>query len=141
MTQAPGLSIEESVMSNPEFAATPEPPYYAVIFASQRTPADAQGYAAMADRMVELAREQPGFLGVDSARGADGFGITVSYWASLDAIAQWRAHVEHQAAQTQGKRTWYAQYELRIALVERAYGQQTPGFAPVRADGGSTPSN
>ena len=91
--------------------------------------------------MVELAREQPGFLGVDSARGADGFGITVSYWASLDAIAQWRAHVEHQAAQTQGKQTWYAQYELRIALVERAYGQRAPGFAPVRADGGSTPSN
>ena len=58
---------------------------------------------------------------LDSARGADGFGITVSYWASLEAIAQWRAHLEHQAAQTQGKHTWYAQYELRIALVERAY--------------------
>jgi len=127
-------------VSNAEFAVTPEPPYYAVIFASQRTPADVAGYAAMADRMVELARQQPGFLGVDSARGPDGFGITVSYWTTLEAIAQWRAHLEHQAAQAQGKQTWYAHYELRIALVERAYGQ-TPEAAPSLASGPGASTN
>lgn len=103
------------------FARTPAPPYYAVIFASRRS-ADDEGYAAMAERMVDLAAVQPGFLGADSARDADGFGITVSYWASEQAISAWKAHAEHQLAQQQGKNQWYQHYEIRIAKVERAYG-------------------
>ncbi|MBL0150566.1 MAG: antibiotic biosynthesis monooxygenase [Ideonella sp.] len=106
----------------PAFAPLPEPPYYAVIFASLRTPSDDTGYAAMAERMVLLGAQQPGFLGIDSARGADGFGITVSYWASLDAISAWRAHAEHTVARETGRDRWYRQYTLRIAKVERAYG-------------------
>jgi heme-degrading monooxygenase HmoA len=103
-------------------ASTPQPPYYAVIFTSQRTPADAAGYGVAADRMVELARGQPGFLGVESARGADGLGITVSYWMSEAAICAWREHAEHQLAQAAGREKWYATYQLRVARVERAYG-------------------
>lgn len=105
------------------FAATPQPPYYAVIFSSQRTDEDDQGYATMAGRMVELAMQQPGYLGVESTRGRDGFGITVSYWASLEAIAAWRRNVEHLAAQTLGRERWYARYSLRVARVERAWGR------------------
>jgi heme-degrading monooxygenase HmoA len=103
-------------------ARTPEPPYYAVIFSSQRTEGD-RGYAKMADHMFELASQQPGFLGVESVRGADGFGITVSYWASEEAIVAWKAHAEHQPVQEAGKRLWYADYQLRVAKVERAYGK------------------
>jgi heme-degrading monooxygenase HmoA len=105
--------------TSPAFAKTPEPPYYAVIFSSQRTEGD-NGYEKMAQRMVELAVRQPGFLGVESVRGIDGFGITVSYWASAEAIAGWKADVEHLAAQEMGKRAWYEHYELRVAKVERA---------------------
>lgn len=104
------------------FARTPAPPYYAVIFTSQRTPGD-HGYAATADRMVELATRQPGFLGVESVRDADGFGITVSYWTSTEAIAAWKADLEHRAAQEAGLRHWYAHYELRVALVVQAHGK------------------
>lgn len=104
------------------FAQTPEPPYYAVIFSSLRTDGDA-GYAQMADRMVELAAQQPGFLGAESTRGADGFGITVSYWASTEAIAAWKTNAEHLAAQAMGILAWYAHYEMRVAKVERAYGK------------------
>jgi heme-degrading monooxygenase HmoA len=107
-------------MSKP--ATTPSPPYYAVIFTSLRTADDPAGYAATAERMVELAREQPGFLGVESARGPDGLGITVSYWVSEEAIRQWREHAEHLMAQARGRSQWYASYELRVAKVERAYG-------------------
>lgn len=109
-------------MSKPDFAPLPEPPYYAVIFASQRGPADAESYARTAGRMVELAATQPGFLGVDSAREGSGFGITVSYWDSLEAIAAWRQHAEHTVARETGRVRWYEQYTLRIARVERAYG-------------------
>ena len=104
---------------------TPEPPYYAVIFTSQRRDGDS-GYAATSERMVELAARQRGFLGVESSRDADGFGITVSYWDSLAAIAAWKADVEHLRAQAQGRRDWYAHYEVRIARVERAYAFDAP---------------
>lgn len=114
--------MNETSHSSP-FAATPEPPYYAVIFSSQRTEGD-RGYGHIADRMVELAAQQSGFLGVETVRGADGFGITVSYWTSLEAIGAWKRDAEHQAAQETGKRLWYADYQLRIAMVERAYAKQ-----------------
>jgi len=103
------------------FATLPPPPYYAAIFSSQRTPGD-HGYGAMADRMVELAAAQPGFLGVESVRGTEGFGITVSYWSTPESIAAWKAHAEHVVAQETGKREWYAHFELRVARVERASG-------------------
>jgi len=98
-----------------------------VIFTSQRSEGD-RGYGQMAERMARLAAKQPGFLGVETVRGADGFGITVSYWASEEAIAGWKAHLEHKPAQEAGKRVWYADYELRVAKVERAYGK-TGGLA------------
>src|SRR4029077_19389308 len=103
-------------------AQTPRAPYYAVIFTSQRREGN-RGYRDMADRMAQLARQQPGFLGVESVRGADGFGITVSYWESEDAIQCWKAHSEHKFAQQAGKRVLYANYILRVAKVERAYGK------------------
>ncbi|MFG1488281.1 antibiotic biosynthesis monooxygenase [Oceanospirillum sp. HFRX-1_2] len=102
-----------------DIAQTPEPPYYAVIFTNHRTEGD-EGYGAMADRMVELAAEQPGFLGVESVR--DGLGITVSYWESLEAIKHWKQNSEHKAAQQLGHEKWYASFKLRIAKVERDYG-------------------
>jgi heme-degrading monooxygenase HmoA len=104
----------------PSFARTPEPPYYAVIFTSQQTQ-DTSGYDATADRMAELAQGMPGYLGIETARGPDGLGITVSYWASEDAIANWKRHAEHRIAQDRGKKQWYEHYELRVAKVERAY--------------------
>ena len=102
-------------------ADTPAAPYYAVIFTSLRTEGD-QGYAAAAARMLELAREQPGFLGLESARGEDGLGITVSYWASEAAILAWKHHPEHTAIRERGRSTWYARCKTRVCRVERAYG-------------------
>lgn len=99
-------------------AKTPQPPYYAVIFTTTRTPGD-HGYAEAAERMVELAQLQPGFLGVDSAREGE-FGITVSYWSSLEAIEAWKAHAEHRQARKKGRSDWYRSFSLRVALVERS---------------------
>ena len=104
-------------MSQP--AKTPEPPYYAVIFTSVRTPGD-DGYAAMAKEMLDLAAKQPGFLGVDSAR--EEVGITVSYWTDLESIARWKNNARHKAAQALGRERWYASFSTRIAKVERAAG-------------------
>lgn len=95
---------------------TPDPPYYAVIFASVRSGTDA-GYAEANARMMELAQGMDGFLGVDSAPGA--VGLTVSYWRDLAAIAKWRDHAEHRTAQDRGRSDWYRCYTLRIARVEQ----------------------
>lgn len=100
-------------------ANTPKPPYYAVIFSSLRTEAGS-GYAEAAERMVELAKLQPGFLGIESAR--DGLGITVSYWESEEAIRNWHANIEHRETQRRGYAEWYKSFRLRVARVERDYG-------------------
>lgn len=99
-------------------AKTPKPPYYAVIFSSVRTEED-NGYAAMSDRMVELAKQQDGFIGVESARNE--LGITVSYWRDLDSIRKWKENAEHTVAREKGRRDWYQSFKTRIAKVERDY--------------------
>ena len=108
-------------MSADNFAKTPKPPYYAVIFSSQRREEDA-GYGVTADRMVELAAEQAGYLGIETVRGNDGFGITVSYWQSEADIVLWKRNAEHSLARERGRKEWYEHFELRVAKVERAYG-------------------
>lgn len=100
-------------------AATPPPPYYAVIFTSVRNPQEDQGYAEMAETMETLARKQPGYLGFETARS--GTGISVSYWATTEAILNWKQQAEHLLAQRFGKEKWYQQYKVRVCLVERDY--------------------
>lgn len=95
-------------------------PYYAVIFTSQRKDGD-DGYSEMADKMDELARMQPGFIDAESARDASGYGITVSYWESLEAIRSWKQNEEHLVAQEKGRQVWYESYKVRICKVEREY--------------------
>ena len=102
------------------FAKTPEPPYCAVIFTSKRTDGD-HGYEAMARAMFELALKQPGCLGAESVRGADGLGITVAYFTDEEAVGNWKQNARHLTAQKFGKERWYTHYELRVAKVERAY--------------------
>lgn len=101
--------------------ATHEPGIIAVIFVSQRSGADAEGYASAAAVMVELASRQPGFRGVDSVRDADGLGITVSYWADDAAAIAWRDNLEHRAIREAGRGRWYTRYDLHVAAVTRSY--------------------
>lgn len=113
-------------MSDGGFASVPKPPYYAVIFSSRRNRDDEVGYAEAAQRMVELAAQQSGFLGIEASRDGDGdgFGITVSYWTDEAAIAAWKRQVDHAATRAYGREHWYDHYELRVAKVERAYGSK-----------------
>ena len=99
-----------------------EAPYVAVIFTSVRTSGD-NGYAVTAARMDELAAEQPGYLGIESARNDDGFGITVSYWTDDDAARSWKQVAEHLEAQRRGRTEWYRSYTVRVATVNREYGR------------------
>lgn len=100
-------------------ATTPKPPYYAVIFSSVNTENN-EDYSEMAEQMVELASQQEGFLGIESAR--NDIGITVSYWKDLESIKKWKENTEHSFAQIQGREKWYQSYKTRIAKVERDYG-------------------
>ena len=107
-------------------ATTPDPPYFAVVFASQRAGVDHAEYDAMAETLERIAREQPGFLGIESVRDASGFGITVSYWKDEASIAAWKKHALHREAQSAGKSRWYLDYALRVCHVERAYRRPRP---------------
>ncbi len=102
------------------FAPLPDPPYYAVIFTAQRSDGD-QGYGVMADKMVSLVAQQPGYIGIESARDAEGLGITISYWRTEADLLAWKQISAHLLAQSLGKTKWYQHYTLRVAKVERAY--------------------
>ena len=103
------------------FSDTPAPPYYAAIFTSLRNGVDAEGYDEASARMMMLAARQPGYRGAESARDADGVGITVSDWRSEVDILSWKHQVEHAAIRDRGRRDWYSRHHVRVAKVERAY--------------------
>jgi heme-degrading monooxygenase HmoA len=100
-------------------ANTPEPPYYAVIFTTLRTDIE-EGYDETATKMETLAKQQEGYLGIESVR--DEIGITVSYWKNVESIIKWKNNVEHTIAREKGRALWYKKYQLRICKVERDYG-------------------
>lgn len=100
------------------FATTPLPPYYAVIFTSIKSNEDI-AYDKVSNRMLELAKSQDGFLGIESVR--EDIGITVSYWRDEDSIKKWKANFEHLAAQKLGKEKWYKSYKVRVSKVIRDY--------------------
>ncbi|WP_281301280.1 MULTISPECIES: antibiotic biosynthesis monooxygenase [unclassified Iodidimonas] len=105
------------------FAQTPKPPYVAVIFTSLRTKSDGDGYQAMADEMDRLAARQPGYLGLESARDGEGFGLTISYWRDAQSAKAWKTNARHLAAQKRGRALWYKAYHVRIATVGRDYAK------------------
>jgi len=109
----------------PGLAQTPEPPYWAVIFTSHRAAQPDDGYDDTAQRMLTLAAQQSGFLGVETAH--EGVGITVSYWADEASIAAWKRNADHAYAQYEGRTRWYDRFQLRVARVERAYGFDREG--------------
>ncbi|MEP3479498.1 MAG: antibiotic biosynthesis monooxygenase [Fuerstiella sp.] len=111
-------------------ATTSKPPYYSVIFTSHRTTNGSADYAKTAARMIELAEQQAGYLGVESVRDESGFGITVSYWVDEDSIRKWYAVAEHKEAQANGRDIWYESFCVRVCKVEREYGMAQPAGNP-----------
>ncbi|MBY0595345.1 antibiotic biosynthesis monooxygenase family protein [Bacillus bingmayongensis] len=102
-------------------------PYYAVIFTSQLSQ-DTTDYSDVAEEMEKLAKEQPGFIDVESARDTSGLGITISYWESLEAIQQWRENAAHTIARQRGREQWYESFHMKICVVEREYNFQRKGL-------------
>jgi heme-degrading monooxygenase HmoA len=100
---------------------TPSPPYFTVVFTSQRSNVD-DGYAQMNEELYAEAVEFDGFIGSESLRDANGFGVTVLYWCDMESISNWARHAKHMQAKQQGKAHWYTDYRVRIAKVEREYG-------------------
>lgn len=121
-------------------ASTPEPPYTAVIFTSERTGADPEGYARTAAEMEALAARQPGYLGIESARDpATGLGITVSYWATEGDARAWKGVAAHAATQRRGRERWYSTYAVRVATVGRSYGWSAAGPPEPPGQGPTVP--
>ena len=102
---------------------TPKPPYYTVVFTSVRTNID-EGYTEMNDSLWEDAQKLDGFIGSESLRNEDGFGVTVLYFKDMETIHEWSKYQKHLRAKEMGKQKWYADYRVRIAKVEHEYGMK-----------------
>jgi heme-degrading monooxygenase HmoA len=98
-------------------------PYYAVIFTSKKSTAEL-AYDEMSNQMLELSKKQNGFIGIESVRGVDGVGITISYWQTLEDIAAWKNNSQHLVAQKLGQTKWYEYYKVKICKVEREYSME-----------------
>ena len=122
----PGTIVNDMSDQRVAPVAAHEPPYYAVVFTSLRTEADG-GYGETAQRMGELVKKVPGFLGEDSARTPGGLSVTVAYFRDLAGIEEWRNHTEHRAAKAYGREHWYERYSLHIAKVEHSHGFERGG--------------
>lgn len=119
------------------FAATPDPPYTAVIFTSRRTTSDDAEYGRATKHMEELAERQPGYLGIESVRDPQTrLGITVSYWESEASARLWKQVADHLQVQRLGAAKWYERYQVRIATVGRAYERRTTRDPGLSAGGG-----
>ncbi len=112
---------------NDSFAPFVEPPYYVVIFTNHHAAPDDAEYHAMGEKMQQLAKTMPGYLGFEAARDETGFGFAVSYWETEDAIKNWKRQADHLIAQRRGRADWYENYVVRVAKVERAYSMKKAG--------------
>lgn len=121
-TRQQPVAYARLVPEHQPIADFPEPPYYAVIFTSQRPAGTNDDYESVGEQMFHLATQQPGYLGAESVRGADGLGITVSYWTDEASIHAWHEVSEHRIAQQQGYDRFYDAFSIRVAKVERQYG-------------------
>jgi heme-degrading monooxygenase HmoA len=118
--------VHEDLEAPARIVRTPEPPYTAVILTSVRTDGD-QGYLAMAVEMDLLAREQPGYLGIEWA--GDDVQITVSYWRDEVSARNWKQVARHLVAQRLGREVWFRDYRVRVATVVRDYGPEKSPLA------------
>jgi len=98
----------------------------AVIFVSRRNDVDAAGYDEMAGAMVALAQQQPGYIGLDSVRDADGQGITISYWRDEASARAWHRHADHAAARQAGRECWYDGWKVIACDIKRHYSSDGP---------------
>lgn len=103
------------------FAETPKPPYYTVVFTSIRTEVE-EGYTELNDSLWKDAQKLDGFIGAESQRGEDRFGITVLYFKDMETIHQWSKYQKHIRAKEMGKEKWYEGWRVRIGKIEREYG-------------------
>lgn len=95
-----------------------KPGNYAVIFTSMRAEVDEEYYQTF-EELMQLAKQVPGFIGIESAR--DGLGITVSYWESMDAINTWRTNSAHVMAKNKGRSEWYKSFTSTITRIESSH--------------------
>lgn len=95
-------------------------PSVAVIFISKLQLQD-EAYAESITRLKELGGQQPGFLGIESARAPDGRGITVVFYDTAESARVWGKNPEHRSAMKTGQEKWYEYYELYYANVVKGH--------------------
>jgi heme-degrading monooxygenase HmoA len=86
---------------------------FLVVFRNRkRADIDYPAYEAEADRMLELAQAQPGYVSFKSYVADDGEVLALSEWEDEAAARAWGQVAEHRAVQQRGRSTYYEDYTL-----------------------------
>jgi len=84
------------------------------IFRSRLRPGVDREYASSADRLLELARSQPGFVSFEHYAAADGERVSIITFASVAEHEAWRDHPQHVEAQRLGRERFYAEFRIQV---------------------------
>jgi heme-degrading monooxygenase HmoA len=89
------------------------------IFRSRLRAGVGDEYVATADRMDELAVTMPGYISHNGFVADDGERVTIVEFESAEALAAWRTHPEHLAAQRAGRNLFYEEFRVQTCEVLR----------------------
>ncbi|BBK36325.1 antibiotic biosynthesis monooxygenase [Allostella sp. ATCC 35155] len=95
----------------------------AVIFEVEMLEGRAERYFELAAALRREVEAIDGFVSVErfESLSRPGRYVSLSFWRDLAAVDRWRAHAQHQAAQTEGKDRIIADFRIRVAEVVRDY--------------------
>jgi len=102
-----------------------------VLFRSRLVP-EPDGYAEMAQEMLDLAKTMPGFIDVKGFKADDGERLTIVWWRDEETLRAWRTHARHLVAQQTGRERWYEYYTLEVAEIVRSRQFARPDSAAAR---------
>src|SRR6266700_4852467 len=104
----------------------------AVIFEAQPQPGRKDAYLDGAASLRPLLADIDGFVSIERFESLTQPGkvLSLSFWRDEAAVARWRRHEEHRAAQRAGRAGIFRTYRLRVAAVVRDYGMDERAEAP-----------
>jgi len=99
---------------------------HAVIFEVRPADGRRNEYLDIAASLRTELESMPGFVSVERFESLTEPGklLSLSFWESEEAIANWRRHAGHRGAQKNGRQGVFAGYRLRVAEVVRDYTMQ-----------------
>ena len=105
----------------------------AVIFEAVPYPDQRNAYLDAAAALRPQLEKIDGFISIERFESlvSPGKILSLSYWRDEEAVRRWRNLEAHRRIQSEGRKSIFADYRLRVAQVLRDYGMTGRDQAPA----------